>query len=318
MGVVLCNQICAAQVPRIDHVFIVVEENQGLSQVIDNPHMPYLNCLAHNYSYSKQYYADTHPSIGNYFALTTGKVFTNNDDYQGTVPIDNIVRELVRRGMTWKSYAESLPSVGYTAYDRNRDYPYAKRHNPLAYLTDVVGNTDQSNHLVPIQELQKDIDSTLPNFGFVVPNLRSDAHDVPGTKRPKDSACGQQESLGLADNWLKSTISPLIDNASFQKSGLLVVLFDEACNGDKTSARVHVKGGGLIPLILVGSDVKKAYVSSIPYQHESMLRTILQAFGIDDFPGTAGASAMADFFEQSFEDFHALCKDSPTAIVVDR
>ena len=68
-----------AQVPRVNHIFVVVEENSNYTNVIGNPAMPYLNSLANHYSLATNYYADTHPSIGNYFMLTTGQILTNND-----------------------------------------------------------------------------------------------------------------------------------------------------------------------------------------------------------------------------------------------
>jgi hypothetical protein len=60
---------------------------------------------------------NTHPSIGNYFRLTTGKIITNNDGYKVTVIADNIVRHLLSAGKTWKEYTEELPSIGYTGGD---------------------------------------------------------------------------------------------------------------------------------------------------------------------------------------------------------
>ena len=79
--------------------------------------MPYLNSLAQRYGLATQYYANTHPSIGNYFELATGQIITNNDSYSTIVTVDNIVRRLLAAGKTWKSYAEDLPSVGYTGGD---------------------------------------------------------------------------------------------------------------------------------------------------------------------------------------------------------
>src|SRR2546430_12411858 len=98
--------------------------------------MPYLNRLAEEYGLATQYYANPHPSIGNYFMLTVGDTVTNKDDFSGLVTDDTIVRQLLAAGKTWKSYAEDLPSIGYTG-----DGPglYARRHNPLSYLSDVVG-----------------------------------------------------------------------------------------------------------------------------------------------------------------------------------
>ena len=37
-----------------------------------------------------------------------------DDSFSGPVSQDNIVRELIAAGKSWKSYAEGLPSVGYT------------------------------------------------------------------------------------------------------------------------------------------------------------------------------------------------------------
>src|SRR5437764_4262520 len=66
-------------VPEFGHVVLVVEENHSYSDIIGNSGMPYLNSLASQYGLATQYYADTHPSIGNYFMLTTGQLVSNDD-----------------------------------------------------------------------------------------------------------------------------------------------------------------------------------------------------------------------------------------------
>src|SRR3954470_5048871 len=99
-----------AQIPASQHIVVVVEENHSYSSVIGSSSMPYLNSLANTYALATNYYANTHPSIGNYFMLTTGQMITNNDGYTGTVSSDNIVRRIMTAGKTWKSYAENLPS----------------------------------------------------------------------------------------------------------------------------------------------------------------------------------------------------------------
>src|SRR5207302_959717 len=98
--------------PQFSQVILVVEENHGYSEVIGNSSMPYLNSLASKYGLATQYFANTHPSIGNYFMLTTGQLITADDGFTGTVDADNIVRELLAAKKTWKSYAESLPAPG--------------------------------------------------------------------------------------------------------------------------------------------------------------------------------------------------------------
>jgi hypothetical protein len=51
-------------------------ENHSYGQVIGNPAMPYLNSLATAHSLAADYFADAHPSIPNYFMLTTGNFET--------------------------------------------------------------------------------------------------------------------------------------------------------------------------------------------------------------------------------------------------
>jgi acid phosphatase len=57
--------------------------------------MPYLNTLASANGLATHYCANAHPSIGNYFVLTTGQIETLDDEFNGIISDDNIVRELV-------------------------------------------------------------------------------------------------------------------------------------------------------------------------------------------------------------------------------
>ncbi len=42
------------------------------------------------------------------------------------------------------------------------------------------------------------------------------------------STCTLAQKLSAADTWLQANIGPLIADANFQKSGLLIIAFDEA------------------------------------------------------------------------------------------
>ncbi len=261
-------------IPQFGHVVLVVEENHGYSDVIGDPAMPYLNSLATKYALATQYYANVHPSIGNYLMLTTGQMATTDDSFTGTVSDDNIVRELMTAGKTWKSYAEGLPSIGYTGGDA---YPYVKRHNIFAYFTDVVNSSSEINNLVPFSQFGSDVSNgQLPNFSFVVPNLLDDAHDGP---------------LPVADAWLAHNIGPLLNSSTFQKDGLLIIVFDEADGSDSTH------GGGHVAAVIVSPQAKAGFQSTTLYQHQSTLRLILQGLGVSSYPGAAAqAPNMAEFF----------------------
>jgi len=162
-----------SSVPASSHVIVVMEENHSYSSVIGSSSMPYLNSLASKYGLATQYYANTHPSIGNYLMLTTGAIITNNDSFCSTISNDNVVRHLLTAGKTWKSYAESLPYAGYTGCGTGE---YAKKHNPLAFFSDVANSSEKYN-LVPFTQFSKDLASNaLPNFSFIVPNQCNDQH----------------------------------------------------------------------------------------------------------------------------------------------
>ncbi|MGB8130712.1 MAG: alkaline phosphatase family protein [Candidatus Angelobacter sp.] len=274
-----------AQTPNSNHVVVVLEENESYSAVIGSSSMPYLNSLASQNALATQYYANTHPSIGNYFMLTAGQIITNNDSLNSTVSVDNIVRHLLSAGKTWKSYAESLPSVGYIGGDQ---YPYVRHHNPLSYFSDVADSSVQRLNLVPFTHFAADLsNNALPNYSFVVPNENHNAHDCPTAP----TGCTNAVKLATADTWLKNNIAPLFNNPAFQKDGILVIVFDEGFDTDTAH------GGGHVVAVAVGPGVKKGFKSTTLYQHQNVLRTTLDALGVHSYPGVAGSSAeMSDLF----------------------
>ncbi|MGC2696551.1 MAG: alkaline phosphatase family protein, partial [Candidatus Angelobacter sp.] len=262
-----------------------LEENQSYPAVIGSPSMPYLNSLATQNGLATQYFANAHPSIGNYFMLTAGQLITNNDSLNTTVDVDNIVRHLLTAGRTWKSYAESLPSVGYTGGDR---YPYVRHHNPLSYFSDVVNSSVQKLNLVPFSQFTADLaNNQLPSYSFVVPNQNHNAHDCPTAP----TGCTNAQKLATADAWLKTNIAPLLSNPGFQQDGILIIVFDEGFSTDTAH------GGGRVAAVIVGPGVAKGFKSTAFYQHQNVLRTTLDALGINSYPGSAdGAADMADLF----------------------
>ena len=264
----------SSAVPTFGHVILLMEENHSFSSVIGSSSMPYLKSLAQQYGLATQYFANAHPSIGNYFELTTGQIITNDDAYVGTVSADNLVRHLLSASKTWKSYAENLPSTGYIGGDV---YPYCQHHNPFTYLTDVVNSQNQLQNLVPFTQFASDLQNNqLPDFSYIVPNMLDDAHD--GT-------------LSQADSWLQTNIAPLIASSTFQENGLLVIVFDESFDNDTQY------GGGQVPMLVISPLTKKAYKSTTFYQHPSTCRLLMQGLGLSSFPGAcASAPQMSEFF----------------------
>jgi len=255
---VCCGAVAFAGVPSSRHVVLVVEENHSYDSVITQAGMPYLKSLAENHSLMTNYYANYHPSIGNYFTMTTGQYISTDDAYGGSFAGDSIISQLIAAKKTWKMYGDSLPREGFVGGNRR---PYVKKHVPVAYF-DVVRNDDnQRMNLVPAEQFAADLKSAagLPDFSLVIPNLDHDAHD--GT-------------LKEADDWLRQNIAPLLDNPDFQKDGILIITFDESFKDDL------VHGGGHITTVVVGRNVKERFTDNTYYQHESLFATLEELLGL--------------------------------------
>jgi hypothetical protein len=268
--------------PSSKHVAMVMEENQGYSTVVGNTSVwPHLNALISQGALATNYYADSHPSIGNYFMLTTGQTLTTNDSSTNVWNVDNIARRLQAAKVPFKVYAEGITN-GYLGSNTGL---YVIRHNPFAMLSDVAGSQQVAKAVLwPFTQFTADEASHgLPEFSFVVPDVNDDAH----------SGTPQQ-----ADDWLQANvIGPLSGDPAFQPGGdgILIVVFDEALDADKAH------GGGHVAAVFWGPNVKAGFTqaSTTVFQHESMLRTVMEALGLPNPPGAAAnAPTMAEFFVQ--------------------
>jgi hypothetical protein len=301
-----------AEMVRFEHVFVVVEENENYEEVIGNTKdLPYLNTLAAKYGLATNYFANTHPSLNNYFYLTAGRSGTRSpwvggmaDLFPGEVAGDNIASILSANGKTWKAYAEGIPGAGYVGGDR---YPYVKRHNPFAYFENVrqgkvaSGQALPAASIVPFESFAGDLQhDSLPDYSFIVPNLYDDGHNDPVTRR--GAACGDHRALQNIDTWLKTNMEPLIQSDTFKRGGLLVIVFDEGCeSGPKADWRYDpnrrdIKGGGHIPALIISSRTPAGTTRDGLYHHESILRLSLRALGVEHFPSGAKAAPDMDGF----------------------
>jgi acid phosphatase len=268
--------------PASKHVVLVMEENSSYSTVVGNSAVwPNLNSLIGKGALPANYYADTHPSIGNYLMLTTGQILTNDDSATTIWTVDNMARRMLAAGVSFKVYAEGI-TQGYVGGNTGL---YLIRHNPFALLSDVASDPQIANETIwPFTQFATDLaNNALPEFSFIVPDVDDDAHN--GTPQQ-------------ADSWLQANVvDPLAADPAFQAGGdgILIVDFDEAEDSDTTH------GGGHVSPVLWGPNVKAGYVqaSATVYQHESMLRTMMEALQLPNPPGAAATvPSMAEFFVQ--------------------
>lgn len=262
------------------HIVMVMEENQSYATVVGNAtDWPNLNSLIKSGALATNYYADFHPSLPNYFMLTTGQPLTLNNSSTQVWNVDNIARHMLAAGVSFRVYAEGITN-GYLGGNTGL---YVIRHNPFAMLSDIANSPQVANQVIwPFTQFASDVaKGTLPDFSFIIPNLDDDAHN--GTPHQ-------------ADLWLQANVvSPLSKYPSFQPggNGVLIVDFDEAASSDITH------GGGHVAAVFWGPDAKSGYkqTSTNLYQHQSMLRSVMEELGLPNPPAAAAtAPSMSEFF----------------------
>jgi acid phosphatase len=269
----------------LQHVAVIMLENQNYSTVVGSSSMPFFNSEIKQGALATNYFANAHPSLPNYFALTTGQTLVTQDA-SGTQNVDNVVRVLSAAGKSWKGYFQSLPSTGYMGLDVP---PYIKHHNPFAYFSDVLNSSSQQQNVVNLTQLGVDAGANqLPNYVFIVPDDAHSGGECPGG----GTACTNDQKIVAADGFLRDTVNTLMSSTSFQQSGVIVVVWDEANESDTSN------GGGHIAMLLLGTRVKAGLQSGTFLQHPSVLRFTLQALGVNSFPGNASsATELGGFFQ---------------------
>ena len=81
-------------VPQLDHVFVIMMENHGFAQIINNPFAPFANKYAKTANTADNYFAVAHPSLTNYLEVVGASNFgvhsDNNPDWHNTACVTNL------------------------------------------------------------------------------------------------------------------------------------------------------------------------------------------------------------------------------------
>ena len=289
LSALLFSGLAAAQnVPRSSHVWMITEENHSYEDVVGNPQMPYYNQLIQQYGLATQFYADQHSSLPALMWLVAGApVEPNNNTTSCAHTQDNIVRELLKSGYTWRSYQENMPSAGFEGLYGGTNNSYYRRHNPLIDFSDVCPGKGQEYNSVPYAQMATDFaDGKTVNYAYITPDSDEDAHN--GT-------------LQSADQWLQDNIPAILARPEFGPGGdgILFIVWDEGTlyTDNRCSATVNSGCGGRTATLVIGPHVKRGYQSTITYHNESVLKTVCAAMGLSTCPGAAqAAEPMTDFF----------------------
>jgi len=289
LGLFSAASSVAQNVPRSSHVWMITEENHSYEEVVGNSQMPYYNQLIDQYGLATQFYSNQHSSLPALMWLAAGApVEANNDTVSCGHSNDNVVRELLKQGYSWRSYETNMPYAGFRGLYGGVNNSYYRRHNPLIDFTDVCPGTGQDKNSVPYSQMAKDFaQGKTTNYTYITPDSDEDAHN--GT-------------LQAADQWLQSNLPIILSRPEFLPGGdgILFIVWDEGTlyTDNRCSATVATGCGGRTATLVIGPQVKPGYQSTITYHNESVLKTVCAAMGLSPCPGAAqNAAPMADFFE---------------------
>ena len=283
----------AASTPRLSHVFLIMEENNGFHDVIGNPAAPNLNYLAKTFGVETDYYGVSQDSSEtNYVGLLGGNVFnvTSDDAYwKNLVNAPSLISQLDKAGVSWKAYLQALPYPGYEGIcypakcngAPDSDPLFVSKHDAIQNYTTSLNPADWSRQ-VPITYLPADLRSgNVPAFSYVVPDECHDMHGDPPYCLDSGNI-GDPENQRLVaegDAYLGHLVSE-ITHASFWAKGnnAIAITYD---NGDNAAGCCDANpGGGQIATIVITSHGPRALKDNSPANHYSMLSTIQHIFGL--------------------------------------
>lgn len=254
----------AVAMPRYAHVFVIVAENKGYDLIIGPlTAAPNINRLAQHYGLASQFFAEVHPSEGNYIAMLAGDTLGVHDDdafyckpgmrdpwcpkshrpdyVDHTFMSRSLVDQLQERGLTWRAYMESLPAPGSLAVRwPTADKPvagmpaqlYAAKHNGFLNFRTVQQDPARASKIVSFDALYHNLAAgDMPNYAHIVPNQCNDMHGRDaGTDVPADCRKGDARALiARGDRVIGGLVRRIMASRSWSgtENAAIVITFDE-------------------------------------------------------------------------------------------
>ncbi len=268
--------------PAFDHVVTILMENHGINETYNcGGNCSYTTQLANTYGLAEGYSALTHPSMGNYIALTSGSLvsLTNATLPPGSVKAVNIVDSLEASGLTWKAYMEDYQG----GCSDNGSQLYADDHNPFVKYADIYNSMARCSRIVNAGSDAGNSSSVFltdlaspsaPNYMWLSPNLCHDMHSC---------------SVPTGNSYLADLVPKILDSYIFttQKAALFITFDEGCCDFPKD----------YVTTIWAGPVAKQEYKSTLFYDHYSYLRTVENNWGLPALTvNDADATSMNEFF----------------------
>lgn len=297
----------AQGVPRYNHIFLLIMENEGYNQVIGNSYAPVINALARDYGLATNYRGVADPSEPNYVAMLGGDFFGINSDnpywFPGnTVPANsdgtptNLMSQLEQAGLTWRGYFQTMPYPGYRGYcypDKCNGIPdfdtqYVSKHNGIVNFAELQTPAELGK-MYPAEQLSTDLATgNISNFSYIVPNECSDMHGAPPWCADSDTTGTPQQSwlISNGDAFVGSVVNQITSSSMWQSGeNAIVVTFDEGNTATSQIATIVITNHG-----------PRGIADNTNYNHYSLLASLEQTFGVGCLLNSCTATPMAPLF----------------------
>lgn len=266
--------------PKPDHIVIVIEENHGYDEIMDAPQAPFINSLAEEGAVFTDSHGVTHPSQPNYLALFSGSLQEVTDDHclkpETPYTTPNLGAALLAKNYTFAGYAHNMPSVGFKGCEDkksalNNGTLYARKHCPwVNWQGDKENNFSGDKTSFPMTEFPSDFNK-LPTVAFVIPDQDHDMHN-----NGEDTTMVRK-----ADDWLKANLSGYIEWAKSNNS-LFILTYDED-KGTKDNRILTIFEGEMVNAGKFNEQIN----------HYNVLRTIENMYSLKP-SGSARAKIITD------------------------
>jgi phosphatidylinositol-3-phosphatase len=253
-----------AAVPQVNHVFIVVLENENAETTFGQASpIPYLaKTLTGKGAYLPNYYATGHESLDNYISMVSGQapniqtqadcqifsefapgIATSDGQFigQGCVypqGVQNIATQLEGAGFSWRGYMQDMANSA-PAQPSSCRHPSIGSHDPTQDATATDQYAARHNPFVYFHSIidsptcqQNDVDLSRlgPDLASeaTTPNYAFITPDLCNDGHDEPCVDGQPGGMKQANTFLQGLVPEILSSPAYRNRGLLIVTFDEA------------------------------------------------------------------------------------------
>jgi hypothetical protein len=275
--------------PSYDHIVVIMDENLSLTAYTNSTQATYLHGLGAGCGTELNMHNATHSSQPNYMATTSGVA-------SGAVHVsnDNLFHQLDDAGISWRVYAEAMPT---TCSGTSSARPtYKPGHNAPYWYQDLAGakGSCKASDLPSSPSLDDAIaNDALPTFAWIVPDICDDMHS--GAVCPEPSS----QRVAVGDAWMSTMIPDLTKMPSYQAGRTLIVITWDEGNGkatvgvdctDPTYYATHLDCD--IPTIVVSPYVWAGATDSSDHNLYGLLATFEDMLGLRRLGRAVGQSSL--------------------------